>query len=95
MKRWRHALLLFELFLFALILVLPQVDLPDFTFPGGTAPIVAKARLSSAPVFSAVPGPIQAGSPRGYLGEARTRLSRPAVYLSPMSPVSLCCILRC
>ncbi len=48
MTRWRWALLIFELFLFALILVLPQVDLPDFTFHNGTAPVAAKARLSSA-----------------------------------------------
>ena len=48
MTRWRWALLIFELFLIALILVLPQVDLPDYTFHGGTAPVAAKARLSSA-----------------------------------------------
>jgi len=54
MKRWNVALLVFELFLFALILILPQVDLPDFTFHGGTAPVVAKARFSSAPVRAAI-----------------------------------------
>jgi hypothetical protein len=48
MTRWRWALLIFELFLIALILVLPQVDLPDFTFHGGNAPVAAKARVSSA-----------------------------------------------
>jgi hypothetical protein len=48
MTRWRWAFLIFELFLIALILVLPQVDLPDFTFHSGTAPVAAKARLSSA-----------------------------------------------
>ena len=46
MKRWQWALLIFELALFALILVLPQVALPEFTFHGGTAPIAVKARLS-------------------------------------------------
>ena len=50
MKRWQWALLIFELALFALILVLPQVALPEFTFHGGTAPIAAKARLSLARV---------------------------------------------
>lgn len=50
MNRWRWTLLIFELFLFALILILPQVDLPDFTFHGGTAPVVAKARISPIPV---------------------------------------------
>ena len=49
MKRWKWALLVFELALVALILVLPQVDLPDFTFHGGTAPVATKTRLSSAP----------------------------------------------
>ena len=47
MKFWRWTLLIFELLLFAIILVLPQVDLPDFTFHSGTAPVVAKLSLSS------------------------------------------------
>lgn len=61
MNRWRWVLLIFELALFALILILPQVDLPDFTFHGGTAPVVAKARVSSAPVRAVsilMPAPI-------------------------------------
>lgn len=49
MSRWKWLLLIFELALFLVILVLPQVDLPDFTFHGGTAPVVAKARISSPP----------------------------------------------
>ena len=68
MKGWRWGILLFELFLFALILVLPQVDLPDFTFHGGTAPIVAKARVSAPPLLTAV---------------SITALSRPTVQFSP------------
>jgi hypothetical protein len=47
-KPWRWALLLFELALFAIILILPQVDLPDFTFHGGTAPVAAKSRVCQA-----------------------------------------------
>ena len=54
MKRWEWALLIFELALFALILVLPQVELPEFAFQRGTAPIAAKARLSSTSVRPAV-----------------------------------------
>jgi hypothetical protein len=50
MKRWQWTLLIFELALFALILVLPQVDLPDFTFHNGTAPVAAHSRVISAPV---------------------------------------------
>jgi hypothetical protein len=46
MKRWQLALLIFEVALFAIILILPQVDLPDFTFHGGTAPAAVKARTS-------------------------------------------------
>jgi ABC-type sulfate transport system permease subunit len=45
MKRWQLALLIFELALFAAILVLPQVALPDFTFHNGTAPVAAHARV--------------------------------------------------
>ena len=45
---------MFELFLFALILVLPQVDLPDFAFQRGSAPIVAKAKVSARPVLATV-----------------------------------------
>jgi len=50
MKRWRLVLLGFELALFALILVLPQVDLPDFTFSGGTAPVAVHSRLCCSPL---------------------------------------------
>jgi len=45
MKRWQFVLLTFELVLFAVILVLPQVALPDFTFHGGTAPVAAHSRI--------------------------------------------------
>lgn len=50
LKRWQWILLLFELVLFAVILILPQVDLPDFTFHKGTAPVATQARASSPPV---------------------------------------------
>ena len=45
MKRWRLALLIFELALFAVILVLPQVALPAFAFHGGNSPVAAQARV--------------------------------------------------
>lgn len=48
--RWKWILLMTELILFAVILILPQVDLPDFTLHGGSAPVVAKARISHVPV---------------------------------------------
>ena len=54
MKQWKWFLLIFELVLFAVILILPQVDLPDFTFHGGTAPISAKARTTVRPTSATV-----------------------------------------
>ena len=94
MKGWRYGLLIFELFLFALILVLPQVDLPDFTFPRGTAPIAAKSRLSSPPAFSVVLDPLHAHSPQ-HVPETRTRVIQPAFDLTPLSPGIPTRILRC
>ena len=94
MKGWRFVLLIFELFLFALILILPQVDLPDFTFPGGTAPILVKSRLSSPPALSVVPAPVPARSLR-HIKETRSQGIRTAAALNPLSPVTLSCILRC
>lgn len=58
-KGWRWLLLMFELFLFALILILPQVDLPDLAFQRGSAPVVAKAKVSSPPVLATVSGTLQ------------------------------------
>jgi hypothetical protein len=52
--RWKWILLVTELVLFAVILVLPQVNLPDFTFHGGSAPVVAKTRISHVPAQLAV-----------------------------------------
>jgi hypothetical protein len=70
MKRWQWVLLIFELALFAAILILPQVDLPDFTFHGGTAPVAAKARLSSVPIRSLVVLvriPVPGQAPEGFV----------------------------
>jgi len=62
MTRWRWALLLFELFLFALILVLPQVDLPDTAFRDGNSPVTAKLQVTGALVMSAGLARVQAWS---------------------------------
>ena len=67
MKRWRLSLLIFELALFALILILPQVALPDFAFAGGNAPVTAHAR-----VCQSVPGAAIAAQPG-------LQISQPAV----------------
>jgi hypothetical protein len=42
------------LLLIAVILVLPQVDLPDSLFQRGTAPIIARARAVSLSAFGVV-----------------------------------------
>ena len=94
MKCWRWTLLGFELFLFALILVLPQVDLPDFTFHGGTAPVVAKAKVCSPPVLSSItcPGHSRLAQP---IRESRTEPVRRAISLKPHTLLSLLCTLLC
>src|SRR5207244_12632769 len=49
MTRWFWSVLVFELLLITIILILPQVDIPDTAFHCGTAPVLAKARLTSQP----------------------------------------------
>ena len=41
-------------FIMLLIVVLPDVDLPDFTFHQGTAPLIVHARANAAPPVVAV-----------------------------------------
>jgi hypothetical protein len=93
MKWWRWTLLFFELFLFALILVLPQVDLPDFTFRGNTAPVVAKLKLTCAPMLYPVSIPVQARLPLHR--EMQDPHVTPAVHLGPHSLLSRFCTLLC
>jgi len=93
MKRWQWALLIFELALFAVILILPQVDLPDFTFHGGTAPVVAKTRLSAPPVrimVAATPLPLPSKI-RESVVEAASDQAPPDTE----SRLSLICARRC
>jgi hypothetical protein len=94
MPSWKKILLVFELFLFAVILVLPQVDLPDFTFHGGTAPAAVRAKLASSPIF-----PILIRAALGRLGaramEFRRELASPMHPLDVQSRLSLACVLLC
>jgi len=94
MKRWQWALLIFELALFALILVLPQVELPEFAFQGGTAPVAVKARLSRTSVHPAVALRLPLLIP-GRILEA---LAETRLVLSParsQTRLSLLCTLIC
>jgi hypothetical protein len=54
MKRWQLTVLVCELALFACILILPQVALPDFTVHDRTSPNTIQARLSSSPLRTAI-----------------------------------------
>jgi hypothetical protein len=94
MKGWRWGILLFELFLFALILVLPQVDLPDFAFHRGTAPIIAKSQFSAPPVLTAVTVPTQS-QPLKTFGNGEGQLLGLVSDAIPRSLLSLLCTLLC
>src|SRR5713101_5414956 len=83
MKRWQLILLIFELALFAAILVLPQVALPDFTFNGGTAPVAAHSRIChSAPgtVIAAIPQPLFPDQTVQGSSEIAVSFSPPALH---------------
>ena len=94
MKRWRWGILLFEVFLFALILVLPQVDLPDFAFHGGTAPIIARSRASAPPVLTDVTVPTLSQPIKQFSDLEDQRLGL-VVYATQRSLLSLLCTLLC
>ena len=94
MKRWHWALLIFELLLFVVILALPQVDLPDFAFHRGNAPIVARARISSPPILSAVTGPIQTRAEQ-HCESAKAERLKPTVHSDSHSLLSLFCSYLC
>lgn len=54
-------LLVWLLLLVVLIQVLPQVDLPDTAFQGGTSPIIIHAQYTSAPSTGTISGPVRGG----------------------------------
>jgi hypothetical protein len=94
MKRWQLVVLIFELVLFAAILVLPQVALPDFTFHGGTAPVVAHSRVCDAVPGTAITATLQTLFPdqtsQGHSDVAGS-FSPPALH----SRLSRLCVLIC
>jgi len=94
MKRWRLLVLIFELTLFAVILVLPQVALPDFTFHGGTAPLVARARVCGpAPgvAIGSTPQTLPSAGNSSARGETSDVSAPPPVH----SRLSRLCVLIC
>jgi hypothetical protein len=94
MKRWQFSFLIFELALFAIILVLPQVALPDFTFHDGTAPVAAHSRLCDRGPATAIAVTSQillAQSVARAGGEIPEAPAPPAVH----SRLSRLCVLIC
>jgi hypothetical protein len=94
MKRWQLALLIFELVLFAAILILPQVALPDFTFHDGTAPVAAHSRVcdpTSGIAIAGAPLLLSAGPATAVLREISDVAVPPAVH----SRLSKLCVLIC
>lgn len=94
MSRWRWTLLIFELVLFAVILILPQVELPDFTFHGGTAPVVMKTRLASGTARVNVVTPVELPSPVST-SECHIVLHDPPSRTDADTRLSLLCTLTC
>ena len=94
MKRWLQVLLLFELVLIGLILVLPQVDLPDTAFRDGNTPLSLRFGVHVAPAvnytFSALEGTLLQPGP---LSRTETHGSRPRFV--PATPLLLVGSLRC
>jgi hypothetical protein len=94
MKRWQFSILIFELVLFAVILVLPQVALPDFTFHDGTAPVTAHSRLCDrgpATAIAVTPQVLPAEPVARVGGDIPDAPAPPAVH----SRLSRLCVLIC
>ena len=94
MKRWQLSILIFELALFAVILVLPQVALPDFTFHDGTAPVAAHSRVcdrTHADAIAAAPQ-ILAAEPVAFIVGEIPEVPAPLAVHSRLSQL---CVLIC
>ena len=95
MKRWKWAILILELVLFALILILPQVELPDFAFHGGTSPVAFKLRSSPTQHLAAVSVNTVSISARSFVFMPNEEVSGATVPAHPHSRLSLHCVLIC
>jgi hypothetical protein len=95
MKHWRWTILICELALFALILILPQVALPDFTARGGISPEAVQTRWFSSPPGPAIALVLQ--TTFAGIGEEKLRNHIFDIYFSSPSSsrLSLLCTLIC
>jgi hypothetical protein len=94
MKRWQLAFLVFELVLFAAILVLPQVALPDFTFHNGNAPVAAHARVCNSTPGAAISGAahLAVAVPLAWVQSEMVKVFAPRDVHSTLSSL---CVLIC
>lgn len=94
MTRWRWVLLIFELFLFVVILVHPDVDLPDTAFRDGNSPVLAKLQVTTAPVMAMGITWFSTGFPHQIEAAVQRDLPLPR-QASPATLRSLLCTLLC
>jgi hypothetical protein len=94
MSRWKWTILIFELVLFAVILILPQVNLPDFTFHRGTAPVAARSSVLLASLR--VPASISLILPLPVANDAASLEDHPQTDpVDSNSRLTLLCTLIC
>jgi hypothetical protein len=94
MTRWGWVLLIFELFLFVVILIHPDVDLPDTAFRDGNSPVLAKLQVTTAPVISASLTHLPTGSLRQIQSGILRDLPSPE-RMTPAGRRSLLCTMLC
>jgi hypothetical protein len=94
MTRWGSVLLSFELFLFVVILIHPDADLPDTAFRDGNSPVLAKLQVTTAPVMAAGITRISTGSPQQIQAASRRDLPS-SERTSPATLRSRLCTLLC
>jgi hypothetical protein len=78
----------------ALVLVLPQIELPEFSPQSGSASPLVKLKLPSPPGLALVIIRMRSRLPR-YIREAENRHANSALHSVPYSLLSVFCTLRC
>lgn len=94
MTRWGWVLLIFELFLFVVILIHPDVDLPDTAFRDGNSPVLAKVQVTTPPVMAVSITPISTGLPH-HIEAAVQKNPHSSERTSPATLRFLLCTLLC
>jgi hypothetical protein len=79
--------------LVVLILVLPQVELPETAFHGGTAPVSIRARVNSAPVLGVTFHEPSFSWQDQIATQSIDRRSEPVANRTNFVPILLCTLL--